>query len=269
MSKAYEDALELVRHAGTGRLLEEKKVANNTKARLVHPDGEVLDAPEVRIRLHETDVVTIRPDGVVRLDSGGWWTVTTKARMNDFAPGVRVYSHRGQGYAATGFQAGSVAVPFYDGLEFDSEAGRFLVDQARVDLEADRLERTRRVKEQVRSFVRLLEEPERARPFVAAIVEGGSWAGDCWYCLMRDEQGVPLGDASGAHDHLEAHLEDEYLVPSLFRNAFRERFGAEQGDQQLGVFAVDVQGGYASTRRRDVGRLMGNYFVKRLVKGGA
>lgn len=38
------------------------------------------------IRLHETDVVVVRPDGTYRLDSGGWRTATTKERMNRALP---------------------------------------------------------------------------------------------------------------------------------------------------------------------------------------
>jgi len=38
------------------------------------------------VRLHETDVVIIRPDGTYRLNSGRWRTVTTKNRMNMVLP---------------------------------------------------------------------------------------------------------------------------------------------------------------------------------------
>ncbi len=42
----------------------------------------------VAIRLHATDVVELYPNGDVVLNSGGWRTVTTKARMNEYAPCV-------------------------------------------------------------------------------------------------------------------------------------------------------------------------------------
>jgi hypothetical protein len=262
MANAFVDALEMVKHARTGKVLERKKVANNTWAR---PVEHVLDGTTaVAVRLHQTDVVTIHADGRVRLDSGGWRTVTTKERINRFAPGARVWSVGGRWVLLVGRET----VPYYDGVEYDAEQGRVLVDPARVDVEAARDVATRLLKERVTGFVRLLEQPELARPFVAAVVEGGSWAGDCWYCLMRDENGVPLGDASGSHGHLEDHLEEGYLVPSLFRNAFREQYGDEKGDQALWVYAVDVQNGYARGERRAVNRVMSRYFVKRLIEGG-
>lgn len=43
------------------------------------------------VRLHSTDVVTINPDGTYALNTGGWLTVTTKDRINDYSP-ARVYS---------------------------------------------------------------------------------------------------------------------------------------------------------------------------------
>lgn len=49
-----------------------------------------------RIRLHETDIITIKTDGVIVLDNGGWNTVTSRSRMNEFTP-LRV--HAAKGYA--------------------------------------------------------------------------------------------------------------------------------------------------------------------------
>ncbi len=40
------------------------------------------------VRYHKTDVVMIRPDGTYRINSGGWRTPTTKARMNKVLPCV-------------------------------------------------------------------------------------------------------------------------------------------------------------------------------------
>jgi hypothetical protein len=45
------------------------------------------DANTIAIRLHATDVVTFKSDGRIILDSGGWQTATTKARMNEAIPG--------------------------------------------------------------------------------------------------------------------------------------------------------------------------------------
>lgn len=60
----------------------ERKVANNTYAR-------ILDDGSVAFRLHDTDIVVIHPDDTATLRTGGWYTYTTRDRLNQYAP-VRV-----------------------------------------------------------------------------------------------------------------------------------------------------------------------------------
>lgn len=89
----YESALKTLKNRET------KKVGNNTY--LVRGENEV------GVRLHSTIVVTIHADGTYTLNSGGWRTVTTKARMNEFCP-VRV-SQKNYDWFVGG-------EPFYDGI---------------------------------------------------------------------------------------------------------------------------------------------------------
>ena len=62
-----------------GRNKYSKKVGNNTYA-IRNDDGSI------GIRLHNTQVVVFYAQGGVRFFTGGWHTVTTKARINEFAP---------------------------------------------------------------------------------------------------------------------------------------------------------------------------------------
>ena len=55
-----------------------RKLANNTYLVIRDDDG-------YGIRLHDTEVVIHYKDRIV-LDSGGYKTVTTKARMNEYTP---------------------------------------------------------------------------------------------------------------------------------------------------------------------------------------
>lgn len=49
-----------------------------------------------KIRLHDTDILTIYPSGDFVVFTGGWNTVTTRARLNDFLPsGYRVSQSHG------------------------------------------------------------------------------------------------------------------------------------------------------------------------------
>lgn len=62
-----------------GRNKTSRKVNHHTYAER-NQDGSI------GIRFHKTQVVVFFPDGRVTLHTGGWRTVTTKARINEFAP---------------------------------------------------------------------------------------------------------------------------------------------------------------------------------------
>ncbi|MCX5884332.1 MAG: hypothetical protein NT096_00205 [Proteobacteria bacterium] len=66
-----------------------KPIANNTWL--------ILDtnSNDIAVRLHHTDILTFKPDGSIILDTGGWETVTTKARMNEYLDRPRIGSERG------------------------------------------------------------------------------------------------------------------------------------------------------------------------------
>lgn len=65
------------------RNAKRRKVGNNTYAEILHDNS-------VGIMLHSTYVVKIHPDNTYTLQTGGWQTVTTKDRINQYSP-VRVY----------------------------------------------------------------------------------------------------------------------------------------------------------------------------------
>jgi len=79
-----------------------RKVGNNTYAEIL-PDGSV------GITLHSTMVVRIHPDNSATLNTGGWYSSTTKDRMNKYSP-VRVYQRKGEWYLNDG-------TPYVDGMQ--------------------------------------------------------------------------------------------------------------------------------------------------------
>jgi hypothetical protein len=81
-----------------------RKIAHNTHLHRI-------DADTIAVRLHSTDVLTLHRDGRAVLSSGGWRTVTTKERLNRYAP-CRVYQQRGEWF----IQHDGRTVSFYDGL---------------------------------------------------------------------------------------------------------------------------------------------------------
>jgi len=60
-------------------VLDSKRIGNNTY--------EYNDkAGNKYIRLHMTDIITFLDSGNIVLNSGGWQTETTKARINEYTP---------------------------------------------------------------------------------------------------------------------------------------------------------------------------------------
>mgnify|MGYP006292751249 CR=1 FL=1 len=94
----HSEAISMV-HGKTNRTI--RKIGNNTY-------GEILSDGSVGIMLHSTYVVKIHPDNSATLNSGGWYTSTTKDRINQYSP-VRVFQRKGEWYLNDG-------TPYTDGM---------------------------------------------------------------------------------------------------------------------------------------------------------
>ncbi len=72
-----------------GRCKESRKLQNNTYAKR-------RCSGQIAIQLHATDILAFHLNGQIEVNTGGWDTVTTRSRMNDYLPGPwRVGGHRG------------------------------------------------------------------------------------------------------------------------------------------------------------------------------
>jgi DNA helicase TIP49 (TBP-interacting protein) len=76
------------------------------------------DDKTIAIRLHDTDVVTYHASGLTTLRTGGWHTVTTKDRINAYAP-VRVYQRKGEWFIAHVINGvyENTDIPFIEGMK--------------------------------------------------------------------------------------------------------------------------------------------------------
>lgn len=85
-----------------------RKIANNT-LEVLDDNGDV-----EAIRLHDTNILTYDVDHVT-LNSGGWQTVTTKARLNQYLPdGVRIEQKDFEWFVIDGRD--NTHKPFEDGM---------------------------------------------------------------------------------------------------------------------------------------------------------
>ncbi len=206
----YSEARELLataRNAEAG-----KPIANNTRIFERKREGRQSD---YAIRLHETDIITLHGDGYATLNTGGWYTVTTKERINRFSP-ARVYSLNGV-WAIRGGVGNDCE--FFDGMKISPDG--FPVEER--DL-APRLKARTRLNRKVRTYV-----DGFAEHVLQYVEQHGHMdtpdGGDCWgCCLTATDQpvGKPHGDAMG-WGHILNHFEERYYVPSLLWNAIRSR----------------------------------------------
>lgn len=160
-----------------------RKIDNNTWR---HTDAGGVE----HIRLHHTDIITFLPGGKVRLDSGGYKTVTTKDRWNKNLP-YRIYSNRGVLYV----RGQGKEIPFEDGMvlpdAFDAPA------KVSPDIAW---------KKKVQKLVAKLDKFD-------AFPEPQS--GDCWGCLVRAKNGErPIG-----RDCVRSHVEEGYMHGALVLRA--------------------------------------------------
>lgn len=180
----------------------------------------------IAVRYQATDVVTYHADGSAVLQSDGWQTATTKARIVEYTR-VRVYSDKGQWFIRMGSGGWDDPTPaslYYDGMRIGADG---LPVAPRYPEASDR-QRKRDLDRKISEYI---------KAFAASIVANGLEApggGDCWGCLMQVQdrslrrigamrlQGKPTAhgriEPMGLSHYLD-HFSEGYFVPSLLANA--------------------------------------------------
>lgn len=196
----------------TGRCKERRKVANNTWLERRSHNGDPDD--EIAVRLHDTDVVTYRRDGAISLNTGGWFTVTTKARINEFTP-FSISSVKGEWFVAQrnpnyntdwDWEDGPnpepywyLPVPFRDHMTW--HGGDWSGIPPADILDAERAARNA-IRKAIREFVKGITADDIARQFA-------NTAGDCFLCRFDSD------------DCLAAHVEERYFHATLAHRAVK------------------------------------------------
>lgn len=176
-----------------GRKKTERKIDNNTILRKI-------DDSTVAIKLHQTDIVLISKDGTYTINSGGWQTVTTKARINEYTP-ARLYQSKNVWYIGE--------VEYADGIKIDREGK--VISGGSVSSAAKRKKLLQDIKKYIDGFARHVVTNGLADPS----------NGDCWGCLFKSSEGKTVM----GHDHIISHFKESYYVPSLLINAILARNG--------------------------------------------
>ena len=229
-----------------GRNAQSRKLANNTYA---HRRGD-----DIAVRLHETDVLTFRPNGTVVLDSGGWRSTTTKSRFNEFLPmPFRVWQAKGR----WNVQAGDVRADYFDGMVVDLRNPDALASAGLPATTVAKEDKANRILDaKIKKFLTKDVTPEN----VVFALE--NMDGDCWMCLMLAADGTSLGDTDPHHQHLRDHMREHYVVGAMLRNAVvNARFG--QPGFVLSMVYHDAQRGKVT----DIHKFLTKFLRQRLRVG--
>lgn len=232
----------------TGRCSRSRKVANNTYA--IRRDHDIA------LRLHDTDVVTFHPDGSITLNTGGWYTMTTKERMNGALPkapwdsgtGGWVYSVKGEWHVK------------WQGHDYVFKDGIRLFPDGTVTGAPDQrsLDEDRKIvayrKKLIKDYIAALKPAD-----IAYNIEHAE--GDPWCCSMRAED----GDRPMGHDCILEHVRRRHTHGTLILRAVEAR-----GYHNPNVIMSMIHGD--ATRGRIDGMLtdtLRKFFTKELITGRA
>lgn len=177
--------LQAGRNPSKGRPLE-----RNTRIELVRPGV-------IGVRFWNTIILTVDKKNTYTLFNGGYFTKTTKDRLNSYSP-LRVTQEKGVWYVGESV--------FFDGLKI---RGKKILNPKKHDKKKQKNKNAldRKIKNYAKAFRESIEKNGLSMPS----------GGDCWGCCMKDQH----GKTAFGTDHLIQHLEENYFVPSLVANAIQ------------------------------------------------
>lgn len=140
------------------------------------------------IRLHNTDIIIFVPNGTAILNSGGWRTQTTKARLNVYLPPNMQIEQRK-----------SVWYLYHNGQEHVYKDGMQILKYGTVvgAGKPTQIKKIEKRKKQIQKYV-----DGYMKKLLAGKIPPPSGS-DCWYCAIFAQKGHKTNP-----DHLLAHFKE-------------------------------------------------------------
>lgn len=229
----------------TGR--DHRKLGNNTYGRI--------EGDRVIIRYHATDIAEITAD-TATYRTGGWFTFTTKERINRFLPApLTLHSDKSVWYLSAWQPTWYRVSRFYDEITLTDvtpplggPVGVTVVDPVLDDPDKE-------LRKAIDGYVKLYTD-ERLVELVEAAREGGA-RGDCLPCQLGAES------AFGG-DHLLYHIGEGYTMAHLAANAVKA--AGYRPEIYLGTLNLGNSRWQCQTIRRAIRKYMRKHLLNRGLK---
>lgn len=197
---------------------------------------EIVDDRTVGIRLHDTYVVKLFDDGSFELNTGGWFSKTTKERINHFMPGprypmlVQIGSHRPSKKSAArwwvyGRDWSTKIGPFFDGIRISAD-GTILNAKPETDITVS-VAASEAFEKAITKYLDAYMAAAADQIYVDGYEQAPDGAMTCWDCAMvasgKPELEGRTTEGGNKLAHLERHVGNREIVPELAWAALRAK----------------------------------------------
>lgn len=200
-----------------------------------------IEPRDISMVLHKTKVVSAYENGMITLRAGGYYTETTKDRINQALAGLGTWLATDKNNfwwirvlnGATLDLNNSTDYLFYESISFVPGADGVLVctdhpciaAERKVVFTADLV-----WLKKIRGYVREINNEDITSTVQAVFrqeldaweVESLGVFTDCIYCIVDPDTDMPFGDAIKNHSHLKHHIDEMQVEGSLIVNALNE-----------------------------------------------
>jgi hypothetical protein len=172
---------------------ESKKLANNTYLLKDSKDDCY------NIRLHATIIMKLYKN-YTELNNGGYYTRTTKERLNEYLEHGFIRQSKSQWYYLQNRYNENL---YFDGIQIDYDGN--VLNPVMIDFNKFK-QLKKLIKDYINNFEKDIQENGLEYPS----------GGDCWHCCIFDQNMSNMG-------HIIEHLKESYFVPSLLFNIIKIR----------------------------------------------
>lgn len=201
---------------------------------------------EYRVLYHETYIVVYRDNGDIVLSNGGWFTPTTKDRIDTLTP-ARVWQDKGRWYVRypyTSWDGDDPVYVFADGMVLHPDGTVSGAPSKEDTAKQDRINATKR--KHIKAFIDKITPED-------IVYHWKNTAGDCLLCRFDDTE------------HLLGHVEDNYFHATLAYNAIKAK-GYSKPDVIMSMIYIDAMRGQVNRPLTDA---LSTYLKKHILEGVA